>query len=135
MYKRQLLPPGSGLARTNLEAEGGQRSWTKIWASSPSEKSALPTRAPHANKAQPRATTAVTRTTLLNLGCCLRGHGAWGTWRARFTMPGDRSSAGAAPAFCGVRMGLQSPTVRPGARASKHRTRGYAAEIQRRHGR
>ena len=112
-----LLPPGSGLARTNRDAGGGQRSWTKIWASSPSENSALPTRAPQASNAQPRATKAVTRTTTVKLACCLLGHGAAGTWRARFTMPGDRSSAGAAPAFCGVRMGLQSPAVRSGARA------------------
>ena len=130
---RVELPPGSGRARTKRLAGGGQRSCTKICASSPSEKSALPTRAPHANKAQPRATTAVTRTTLLNFGCCLRGHGAAGTWRARFTMPGDRSSAGAAAPFCGVRMGAKAPTVRSGARAPNtgHAVRGRNSEASR----
>ena len=78
-------------------------------------------------------TTTVTRTTLLKSARCRRGQGAWGTWRARFTMPGDRSSAGAAPAFCGVRIGGEAPTVRPGARAPNtgHAVRGRNSEASR----
>ena len=115
---------------------GGHRSCTKICASSPSENSALPTRAPQASKAQPRATNAspeahCAEVRLLPPRPGRRGHVARALHHAGGgRRPGHRRALAPGSAWKEHRAGSSLRCA-----CSKNRTRGYAAEIQRRRGR
>ena len=118
-------PPGSGRARTNLEAGGGHLSCTKICASSFALYKAVPTRAPQASSEQPSATAPVTRTTLLKSARCRRGQVAAGTWRARFTMPGEAGARSSALPMVGVRMEALGRRFAQVHASCKNGTRGW----------